>query len=266
MSHLYTNKEDIEDLVLLIDSIPNTKLDKETLNYILLYLFHNNKPNGIEIDYRIYDNTPLGGAYVPKIKKIIFSLGLLNNWIDFNTSDISTLFNVKDIDTLRKYMTLYPLIHEGEHFYQHMMGLGKINAPNAKICYGYKYLFNFISNTNLDIITKLKRYKTIPIYNKNKDDYVLERNANYETTTLLTELALYRKDIEIAEAFRNLTYSLIYNSYKKDILGPMYHTFKDLKMLEEYNKIKDNKKLNMINNIRYGLEITEEERLMLLKN
>ena len=140
MSHLYTNKEDMEDLVLLIDSIPNTKLDKESLNYILLYLYHNNKPNGIEIDYRIHDNNPLGGAYIPKIKKIIFSLDLLNNWIDLNTSDISNLYNIKDIETLRKYVTLYPLIHEGEHFYQHMIGLKIIKSPNI---YSFKKYFLF---------------------------------------------------------------------------------------------------------------------------
>lgn len=265
MSHIVTNKKEMEHFIDLLKFVPKDYLDKDALNYLLLSMTPKNESKSMLTDYKVFNTLPLGGAYLPKYKTIVFSLPLINNWINMNTNEIRQKFNIEDYDLLRQYVSIYPIIHEVEHAYQHMMGLKEIKAPNAKVGDGYRYLFDFLMNKNQRFIDQFRRFKTMRNYNKNKEDYVLERNANFETTTLLTNVALYRGDLEIADAFQNLSFGLIYKAYKNDNKGPMYHTFKDLKLLDEYNNIRNYNDLDFMSNVRYGLEITEEERLSLIK-
>ena len=266
MSHIVKNKEDLQKLQEVFSYISKNQITEELIVYILESLIPRDNNNQLETYYYL-KNTDKTGQFIAKYNTIVLSIQYLSNWIKDNKEELEKTFNIKKKNNLDKYLTLYPIIHEIEHAYQYLMGTNIEPAPNNLVKEAYKELFELLNPSHRkrkNLLFNIQRQKSLNLYYSNSYSYCLERNANYETTTLLTELALNNNDIVPSKVFRSLTYNLIRYGYEEDELGCIYHTFKGIKQLKKFKKIENDKELSFLENIRYGLPITKEERKKLL--
>ena len=101
-------------------------------------------------------------------------------------------------------------------------------------------------------------------YMKKPNSYVLERNANVEGFNALRVLAHENKNEEMLKVFNDMTRTSMTIGYETDTSGCFYHTFKDLHMMREFNKMNITEGMTMRDRIFYGVDIDENAREQLL--
>ena len=260
MSHIVKNKEDLQTLQSIFSNISGKELDYYTLIYILEKLIPRDEHNNLKTKYFL--NNQQKGQYAIKYNTIFLSTEYINKWVQFNNNDIKQSFAINKATNLEDYLKLYPIIHEIEHAYQYLISRGQEESPNKLVKEAYKLLVKLLTP---NILTNPSKNRSLRLYYQDTDSYILERNANLETTTILSELALNNGDIIPSKVFKSLAYGLMKIGYTEDELGCFYHTFKCIRMLKEYRKIKNDKELSFQENVRYGLQISPKQREELLK-
>ena len=256
MSNIYKSDNTLNDLVGIKESFSNG-IFEENLNETLNYLIPKKDGKSL-IRSNIKSIDRAAAKFVPSRVCIYTSVNKLNEWLDNNTSDFYNSYKIDDKNVLRDYLLLFVLTHEIEHSYQYLMGKGIINSPNEMLKNAYNGLMSLLIRQDYIIprpVTQIKRDISLILYKKDENNYLLERNANIESTDLLMKLSKY----ESREDMYNL-FSMINGAFKKvgyidNNNGSIYETYKSILMFSKYKKFYEEIEMSEEERIRYGFSL-----------
>lgn len=223
--------------------------------------FHKDYPINIEITEKGYP------AYFNAYRNLVhISESSLKNYIDKLIEGIIKLYpNLeKQREELFAYTTLFILCHEIEHTYQFMFGERYLEPPYEVVGDAYKKLIE-IKEEKMSLLQfriLLSRYKS----QKDKAHFVLERNANVEAYDLLLKLSQYESNPEMERLMYNqLTgyQSCGYASLRFN--GSFDQSFKTTWRKRKFEELDFSEDIPVDERIRYGLPISDEDRLVLLR-
>ena len=258
MSHIMCSEEKISSY---LDMIRSKKWDKDDIALILDSIIPKSDKTKINID--VSDTS--GHAYFDsELELVHINPSELHLYVSGYTSDMIIMNNdlSKRVHDLYAYNLLYALIHEVEHVYQYMFGMGYVGSPYEVIHDLYNKLFVY-KVTDISVIKNILLFKK-NLYSK-RVDFVLERNANIETCELLRRVSEYENNKDIFGSI-NCEY-LLY--MKLGYLNKKYNGSFD----ESFSKLwrKDlfsgdiSEDISTEERIRYGLPIDDESRKLLLR-
>lgn len=202
-------------------------------------------------------------SFIPEKKKIEVPINKLKVWVENNKIISNAIYGCNE--ELNNYLLLFSIIHEVEHSYQYLIGEGKIDTNCNAIKTMYKEIMGYMINSNFKTIgSKIRRYKVLKRYDKYHDSFFIERNANLEASATILQLALLNENENAIDFFRHMLAEYMCQGYNKNNRGCIYHTYKSVGLLNNYNSYEiDN--LTDEEKIKYGFEISEEKRLVLLE-
>lgn len=267
MSYVIKTKEDLKKLSEYLKFINTSKIDKDVISDILESLLPK-KESELLVDYKINETSNIKepAFYVPLFNTIYITLDKLKKWIELNFKDFCDVNNTEN-EQLKLYLLLFLLLHEIEHSYQGLLRLNGVEAPNKLVKDGYSTFMNLLvsgNKTKINPVKRIVRDIRLSKYYGKKDYYVLERNANLEASMTLVSLAQFTGDKEIEKIFYDMTKAYSILGYEENKFGCMLQTYKDLLYYSRYKKI-DKSDINDDDRIRYGLEISNDKRIELLK-
>lgn len=266
MSHILQYKTSLLELKDILKHFKEKGLTKDYLEVVLKKLIPN--LNGdLKIGWNISEKGYSRAKFIPKTRTIIFSLEKINEWLDNNTCDFLEKLETSDVNTLRSYMLLFLLTHEVEHSYQYLIGEGIIEVPSPLIKDTYQTLFALMTPLDYIIprpIKQTRRMISLILYKQKENELVLERNANIESTDLISRCAFYNEREDIYNLFIDMRNLFLIQGYVKDARGSIEETFEKIFMYDKYKKIRQEIDLDEIDRLRYGLNISEETRKRIL--
>lgn len=263
MSNIIKTTEDLYKFRRCLEIFRNEGFNGDTLMVAAHRMMPRDK-SGFIAEYKIKDQGSKPAVYVDRYNRMEFALDKCNEWINANIGTLMRKYNIKDEKTFRSYLTMYLLMHEVERTYLHLMGKGYIQSPCETVRGCYNLMNEIILGPTINPVKQVRKAIALVPYLKHPDQYVFERNANVETYSGLLSLAGDEGNKEMVELYRGLATKAMLVGYEKDNKGCMYHTFKDLLMLDYYNKFNKNEELKPNDAARYGLEIPEETRKKML--
>ncbi len=267
MSHIIKSQEDITKLKECILLLKKEGMNPDSLNIIINRIMPRDY-HGFLVDYKIKEKGLKTAEFIPRYGRVDFSIYKCIDWVNSNTIDLVELYKIGDRETLRSYLSLLLLMHEVEHSYQYLMGKRLIDAPCEIVSEGYRTINNLLIKPN-DVlphpIRDVRRAISLIQYYRKQNFYVLERNAQVEALGGMRQLAYDEGHREMMELFSDMAKSYILMGYEKDNKGSMYHTFKELLMMDYYNRINKKEEIAPSEAIRYGLEIPNEVREEVLR-
>ena len=142
------------------------------------------------------------------------------------------------------------------------MGKGIIDSPNTLVREGYKDITGLMIKPVTILphpIKTTRRRVSLVKYFQNRDNYILERNANTEAFSALLDIAFDIGDENMIHMMKTFLESFLMIGYKEDTLGCMYHTFCDLYRIDIYDRI-SKEDIKDEDRLRYGLPIDEGTR------
>ena len=224
------------------------------------------KPLEIEVETNAFARINANGmcGLYSATRCMEFAIDKCNEWINGNIGTLMRKYNISDERVFRSYLTMYLLMHETERMYLHLMGKGYIPSPCETVKGSYSIMNELILTPSLNPVKQVRRVVSLIPYNKHPERYIFERNANVETYSGLLSLAADEGNKEMAVLYRGLATKSMLVGYEQDNKGCLYHTFKDLMMLDYYDKINKKEKMDPNDAARFGLEIPEETRKKML--
>ena len=263
MSHIIGNKIDIKKISSYLDLLRNNSSSKDSVIEILNGILPISDKLSINID--VSDNS--GAAYFDSEDKLIhINIGELNEYVkNYSLDMINMNHNLCDCSKdLYVYNMMFALVHEIEHVYQYMFGLGYLDAPYDIVGNLYGKLFKYHLDDDMNgLIKRILLYKKINY--SSKVDFVLERNANIETCDLLRRVCEYENNMEILGSinYEYLTYMKL-GYLRKKYNGAFDESFSKIwrKDLFDREILED---ISVEDRIRYGLPIDDESRRLLLR-
>lgn len=248
----------------LVANEEGIELSKETLEQILNIIVpkDSNKNNLIGISVR-----QTGGAtavFYPQYESISLSIKKIEEWLLYNSKDLANYFNVENSTVFNNYLIFMVLTHEVEHSYQYLMGKGKFNAPCKMIEQGYKTITELFIPKDYILprpIKKARRIISLLAYKKRENEFLLERNAQYDSLGFVEKLALSNDHVEIARVFSDMKNIFARAGYVNNCDGTLINTFKDIYIGRQLKNIcYDYEDLSMDMRFRLGLPIDEVTR------
>lgn len=202
-------------------------------------------------------------------ESIFINLNEILTWLDQSIIHIAPVIEDLNIpkDKIARYLVAFVMAHEVEHSYQYLMGKSIIAAPCQILQIAYKDLYDLLSalNKKISICQQTRRTISRTRYVKDRENFLLERNANIEAYDLLKRFALFNNDEEIHAFFTWLENGFRGVGYVKNTKGCLVHTYKSLLMGDRLRKINsDIDTLSEDEKIRYGLEISKDTRQKVL--
>jgi len=265
MSHIIKTSEELAKVGYLLSKMDIHDLRDYHLEELISFLIPKDSNNKNLIDYRIIRNRVGNIAeFCSNYESIHFNLRKLPDWIENNYKSFCPN---EDNPRLKKYLFLFCILHEMEHSYQYLIGKNMVESPCTVVGEVYEKLMDLLVKKEYIVprpISETIRYIRIFKYKKNENMYVLERNANIEAADSLVVLTKKEKQLESTKVFNEILKACTLAGYIDDNRGCMYHTCEDVLYKKFYNSInKDDIKDE--DRIRYGLEISEKERISLIK-
>ncbi len=204
------------------------------------------------------------GVFRPDSEAIYICIDKLNNWLDVNSKDLVEYFRCGDIELLKPYLVLMLLTHETEHSYQYLIGEGIVNAPCKILQQGYKSLFDLMKKQD-DIlprpIKQTRRAISLISYYRRQNEYLLERNAQFDSLSLMWEIAFHNGHDEICSIFDRMKNTFALAGYTDNVDGTLINTFKNIYMGDKLKKFDyDYENIDMIERFRLGLPVDESTR------
>lgn len=266
MSNIIKSEEDVKKLRECLELFRRDGMNADSLNIVANHLMPRNNC-GLLVDYKIKDQGLRTAQFIPRYNRIDFAVDKCEEWLNTNVDSIAEYYGISDKEELRAYLSLLLPMHEVEHSYQYLMGNDSVSCPYLVVRNSYRTLTELMIKPNNVLphpIRDVRRAISLVQYFKKQDFYLLERNAQLEAYGVLLILALREGHQEMIEAFNDMTKSYVYMGYDKDRMGCMYHTFKDLLMMDYYKRLNYGENIKPNDALRYGLEISEEAREDLL--
>ncbi len=275
MSYICKDKDTlllIKDFLITLDS---NGLKYGNLNQRDIYEFLRQilprTSNNIELISCVVNERGDRTAYFNQQLECIFvNLDKVLVWLKDN---IDYLFNVTeelevDRNKLAKYLMVFILAHEVEHGYQYLIGKEIVLAPCTLLQSAYRELFDLLVGLNerLPFLKQINRNVRRNIYVKNREQFLLERNANVEAYDLLSRFALFVSDEEMYKLFSWLKDGYEGIGYTQNRKGCLINTYDSLFMSSHlWFKQKDDIDLSEEEKVRYGLRVTEKTRKKVLE-
>lgn len=246
----------------VLNYLQNNELSKTYLEEILKELLPKNN-NELLVNYNIKEKGLVTSQFQPSTKSIDISLNKINTWLENNIKDFINNYKVNDINILKSYLVLFILSHEIEHSKQYLIAEGKIETPCILLKDAYKGLFELLNPKETIIprpIKDTKRRLSLFLYKLKENYYVLERNANIESMSLISQCALYNNNEDIYNIFDDMKNIYLKCGYIDSTMGSVEETYRKILMYNKYKTFTHQIGFSVQDKIRYGLEITEEVR------
>lgn len=258
MSHIMCSEEKISSY---LDMIRSKKWDEDDILLILDGIIPKCDKTKINVD--VSDKS--GPAYFDsELELVHINPSELNLYVSGYTADMIIMNNdlSKCVHDLYAYNLLYALIHEVEHVYQYLVGMGYISSPYEVIHDLYNKLFVY-KVTDISVIKDILLFRKM-LYSK-KIDFVLERNANIETCELLRRVCEYENNKDIFGSInREYLLYMKLGYLKKKYNGSFDESFSKLWRKDLFS-CDINEDISTEERIRYGLPIDDESRKLLLR-
>ena len=265
MSHLYT-KEELLKYSKYLDALSQKDTPKEVIDEIYDELIPRDSNGKMIFDKNIIQRNGFHAAYLPYLNTIQISVPNFDKQTIGTAKAIQEFTNIGTVENLIPYYKLFALFHELEHGFQFTLVKDRIPFEHTEVKQGYNNIITAITKSDSvfpnpvrDILQAVRFF----ISQKNRNDYILERNASVEALNDLVYMAEVNGDQAAKENLTALRDSILLIGYKDDNKGCMYRTHKDLRLLKKYNKIPKTE-LSEENRLRFGLEIQDETREELL--
>lgn len=267
MSNIITKKEELLFLSDTIKYLNNHEISKHYLEEILKQLLP--KINGETlIRENISENGITTAVFSPRTESIKISINKINEWLKSNSKDLSEMYKIDDINTLKSFLFLFMITHEIEHSYQYLISQGTIKSPCEIIKQGYTGIFDLMSpNKNIipRPIKETRRTLSVFLYKLKENFYILERNANIESADLLIKLATFMEREDMINLFKDIHDTCIKIGYTENSKGSLDETYRKILLYDRYKKFFEETNLKEEDKIRLGLNISEETRQKILK-
>ncbi len=260
-------KEQLQILKLALSYLKKYDLSKALLQDILSSLLAR-KDNELLINLHINSNGTTPAKFCPSTKSIDISLNKMILWATRNSDDLIEKFQLKDNDDhLTYYLYLYLITHEIAHSYQYLYGKKIIPAPNDVLASAYENLMDVLNPPKYILphpIKQTRRNLSLILYKIRQNNYLLERNANIESTRLISTLAKEENNEELFNLFSNMQMLFLKLGYTKSNVGSIEETFKALLMYDKFQKFNMENSLSDEDKIYYGFRVNEDVRQRLL--
>ena len=271
MGHIIITDEDYNYLCTLVNEINENGFDKITVESILRRLLPKDKDGDFLIYYNIRQRGGNTAMFLPRYEIIDISLQELYTWVDRNAADLATVYEVEDTRLLGSYLCLLVIMHEIEHAYQYLIGIGKEEAPCKMIKEGYKTLFDLMIRKDYVIprpIKQVRRAMSLIAYKAKENEFLLERNAQFDSLGTLSNIAFENGHHEIRGVLMDMRTVFATAGYVKNGDGPLINTFKSILMGDKLKKMKhDYEDIDMMDRYRLGLPVDQgtRERILALR-
>ena len=268
MGHIVKSEEDSKYLCELVFDIKDNGFNKEKVESILERIMPRDEDNKLLVRYNVSEKGNTTAIFIPKYEVINVSIKKLNEWLDNNTKDIADMYKVEDAELLRSYLFLMVLMHEVEHANQYLIACGKVEAPCLAIKDAYFTLFDLMRRKDYVMprpITQVRRAISLLAYKAKENEYLLERNAQFDSLGTLSNIAFYNEDIDIRGMLLDMRSIFAIAGYTKNTDGTLVNTFKDIHMGDKLKKIHhDYVDMDMMDRYRNGLPVDQHTRERIL--
>lgn len=266
MSHI-NSKEKLLSLRKYLTGLEEERPSLDTIEGILNEIVPKCK-NGKNMVGLIVNDSDTRAEYLPYQNTIVISRDQLSKSSKSMAKILENEADLEDVKNLPAYYILFALLHETEHSFQFMIAKDIIPFKYNIVKEGYKNIINAIRknpNNKPNPLRSLKQLATFYKYEKRRNDYILERNATNEAARDIKEIALADDREDIASIFDLFIDAENFNGYEKDNRGCMYVTHRNLWLTKAYNAINKDEEISLEDRIRFGLEIDDKSRMILLR-
>lgn len=242
-------------------------LDNVFFEQVLKELLPNNNGD-LLIDYRVLEKGYMTALFRPHQREVLVSVNKMNEWLDKNCDDLRKMYKIDDLNEFRIFLSLFVVAHEIEHAKQFFIGNGEEEAPNILVKKGYEGIFDLFYKDESIFprpIKDTRRKISLMLYKMKENNYILERNANVEGADYLTQLALYMNKENIFNVFNDLKTNFLKLGYVESNMGCLEETYRNILMYDKYKKIYKDLEICCEDRIRYGLSISDDTRIKILK-
>lgn len=255
----------LNDFIANNDSFSITKdLLEEILNVIVPKDLNNNNMIGINIR----KNGRGIAVFHPQYESISLSIDKLYEWVNSNSEGLANYYGIQNSELFKKYLVLMALTHETEHSYQYLMGMGKIVAPCKMLEQGYKTITELFIHKDYVFprpIKQVRRIVSLLAYKKRENEFLLERNAQYDSLGLLSSMAWANGHDDIAGVFNSMRNTFAVAGYTDNNDGALINTLKDIHLGDKLKSMDfDFESLDMNTRFRLGLPVDDHTRERIL--
>lgn len=268
MGHIVHSEDDYNYLKNLVFEIKDNDFDKDKVIQILGRILPKDENGNLLIKYNVREKGSTTAIFIPRYEIIEVSINKINTWLDRNTSDLAEMYEVEDKNLLRSYLFLMVLMHETEHAYQYLIGKGIIEEPCKMLQQGYKALTELLVPKDYILprpIKQVRRAISIINYKRKENEYLLERNAQFDSLGTLSDIAFQNEHHEVRGVLLDMRSVFAMAGYTKNVDGPLVNTFKEIHMKDILKKMdQDYENLDMMDRYRLGLPVNERTRERIL--
>lgn len=215
----------------------------------------------------IFNNVLYTAAFNPELKYISINIEKLIKWLDEAVKDTMKLYDIKDAELLKSYLIVYALCHEIEHS-NHKLISEKKKQPNYNYkVKAYRDIYSailpkeYLLSIPIPFVNDNIRYI---IYKINAYNFIFERSATIEGFNIASSIAELSNDREMLKYLISVRNKQIYQSYKYSAEGYLKYTYRLLRMMRRYQRLKFPSDMTLDEKAREGLELTEVERKKLI--
>ncbi|MGN1372313.1 MAG: hypothetical protein ACI4XM_08585 [Candidatus Coprovivens sp.] len=252
----------------LVDYILNNDFDKNVIESILCNIIAKDSNGDTLVNYIVREKGNNTAIFIPRYEVIEVSMEKLRKWIDSNGSDLMEMFKVDNKPLLDSYLLLMVLLHEVEHSNQYLVSKGLLESSCVCIKEAYKSLFDLLIPKDYVLprpIKVVRRTISIIAYKSRENEFLLERNAQFESLGLLAQVAFRRDDNKIGDLFIKMQRIFSIAGYKDNCDGALINTFKDIYMGDKLTRFNhDYDSLSIEERYRLGLPVDHETRKKIL--
>ena len=262
MTNIIHNKSELMIFKDILNYFQNNEISKEHLEEVLKKLIPNDNGSPL-ISYNVSETGIITASFAPRTKSINMSINKVNIWLEEMTNNFITSLKPSDYNVLRSYMLLFIITHEIEHSYQYLISEGIVNSPNDVLKEAYKGLFELYVPTDYVIPRTIKETRKIIsfyLYNLKPHFYLLERNANIESTDLVSQCALYNDREDIYQIFTDMKNLFLKLGYFYNSNGSIKETYKQILMYNKYKEFYTEPDIDQDERVRYGFSVSQETR------
>ena len=251
------DKETILQIRNIIEDICKNRITKEYIEE--LYSLTGNDI----IPLSFNDVSTNTASFSPKYMNITVNYKKVDDWLERTLDSYKELFKIKDRKLLKSYLLVVLLLHEIEHSNQKLIAENKMETNYEFKHQAYDDIFDAMAIKKYIVPRPISLYKDIRrflIYKKNAYDLILERNAILESYNSVAKIADYSNDEDIKECMIGSRNAYMLQGYLDNSEGLLKYTYDTLKIGKKYNKLNIPDDISLIDRVREGLELSEDER------
>ena len=217
----------------MLETIKQEPLTIVLIESLLHRLIPKDDNGNLLVGYNVKEKGRNPAIYYPRYNIIEVDLISLMEWVDGNGNDLASLYNIEDTYKLKLYLVLMAIMHEVEHSYQYLIANGKIKTSCLMLKEGYKTLTELMVPKDYVLprpIKQVRRVVSVIKYKQRENEFLLERNAQYNSLDDLSKVAFHLGDYDIAKMFVNMRDLFGRAGYMENVDGMVINTLRDICM------------------------------------